>query len=121
MLEHGLCRAVTLAQQKFKPIIEARRIADPILQQANSFGEFELTQQLGRLRAQPTPVGADGVDLAIVSYEPEWLSQGPTGLGIGGVTLMKDRECTFELAVAQIRVKLRQLRRRQQALIDDGA
>src|SRR4029077_15261031 len=84
---------------------------------ANPVGESELAKQLRRLRAQPPPVAADGVDLAVVGHKSERLSQRPAGLGIGRVTLVKNREPTLKRGIAQIGVELRELRRRQQALV----
>ena len=73
-----------------------------------------------RLGAQPAPVAADGVDLAVVRHKAEGLRHRPAGLGVRGVALVKDGKRTLKVRVAQIGVKRRQLERRQQPLVNHG-
>src|SRR5207245_4488354 len=79
-----------------------------------------LLSQHNFLSVQPSAIGADSIDLAVVRYETKRLSQRPTGLRVGGIALMKDRERAYEFGIDQIRIEGRQLLGRKQSFINNS-
>src|SRR5713226_220734 len=74
---------------------------------------------LARLGSQPAPIGNDGIDFSVVRHVAERLRQVPRRLRIRRIALVKDSEGRSKRWIAQVFVKLRELPRRQQALIYD--
>ena len=68
----------------------------------------------------PVAVAAHGVDLAVVGDEAERVRQRPGREGVGGEPAVHDRDGAHAAFVAQIRKVLRQLHRREHALVGHG-
>ncbi len=69
----------------------------------------------------PVLVAADRVDLAVMRQAPERLREPPLRKGVGGITLVKDRDAALEALVGQVRVEDRQALGQEQPLVDDRA
>src|SRR3546814_2343380 len=67
----------------------------------------------------PVLVAANRVDLAIVRKRAEGLRQPPLRKGVGGITLVEDRDAALEPLVEQVGVEDRQRLGQEQALVDD--
>ena len=74
-----------------------------------------------RARLRPDAIAGDGVDLAVVRQQPEWLRQRPARAGVGGETLMEHHRAAGQLRTLQIRIELRQILRQHHALVADAA
>ena len=103
-------------------VVHARGVgADAVDQRAQlvEIGD-QLVGELGATGLRPVAVTGDGIDLAVVREEAEGLRQRPLRQGVGGETLVEDRDGGLQALVTQIRVKLLQVRRHHQAFVDDG-
>src|SRR3546814_7636771 len=76
-------------------------------------GHFDL------MAFHPVLVAANRVDLAIVRKRAEGLRQPPLRKGVGGITLVEDRDAALEPLVEQVGVEDRQRLGQEQALVDD--
>src|SRR3989442_13066821 len=88
-------RNVGLLQHDFEGIVEARRMADMFCQDLEQFSDAQLVAQGCLARTSPPAVGADGVDLAVVSHEAEGLRQKPVGVSVYGKALVEHGEGNF--------------------------
>ena len=69
----------------------------------------------------PVHVAAHGVDFAVVGDVAERMRQLPGGKRVGREALVHQAERAGHVGVGQLVVEVRDLRREQQAFIDDGA
>ena len=75
----------------------------------------------GLARVHPAHVAADGVDFAVVGDVAVRVGELPAGEGVGGEALVDKRERAGDEGIGQLEVKLFNLGREHQALVDDGA
>ena len=118
--QHRLRHAIPAPQIQFEGVIETSGVADALFKQAGRVTKPYLLSQHNFLSVQPSAIGADSIDLAVVRYETKRLSQRPTGLRVGGIALMKDRERAYEFGIDQIRIEGRQLLGRKQSFINNS-
>ena len=107
-------------QQDFEGIVEARRIAHILFQDPEPFSDAQLLTHGCLARTSPPAVGANGVDLAVVSHEAEGLRQKPVGMRVCGIALVEHGEGTLEVGASQVRVKSRKLPGGEQAFVNHG-
>jgi len=84
---------------------------------------FQVHQIVGELGATghgPVAVAGDGVDLAVVGEEAEWLGQRPFRQGVGGEALVEHADCGLQALIAQVWIEGGEVRRHHQAFINDG-
>ena len=75
--------------------------------------------QLRLARLHPVGVAAQRVDLAVVRDVAEWLREVPGRERVGREPRVHDGERRREIGLAEVAIEQRQLRRQQQALVDD--
>src|SRR5471032_2272190 len=89
-------------------------------QRAELFEVHQIVGELGATGHGPVAVAGDGVDLAVVGEEAEWLGQRPFRQGVGGEALVEHADCGLQALIAQVRIEGGQVRRHHQAFINDG-
>ena len=70
-------------------------------------------------RLHPRAVGADGVDLAVMSKQAKRLRQPPGRMRVRGVTLMENDKSALEVWILQVEIKLAQVRSCTKSLINN--
>ncbi len=94
--------------------------AHAVDQRAELFEVHQVVGELGATGHGPVAVTRDGVDLAVMGEEAEWLSQRPFRQGVGGEALVEHADCGLQALVAQVWIEGGQIRRHHQAFINDG-
>ena len=61
----------------------------------------------------------NGIDLAVVTDHPERMRQLPRGKRVGREALVNEAQCAHRIRIGQFLIEFRDLRREQQALIND--
>ena len=117
-------RIAAADDQQLERVVDAGGVGLVRPDQRHHLGEIG-AQQLRRhrlaARVHPVDVAANRVDLAVVAQEPVRMREPPGREGVGRKALMHERQRRDGQRVAQILVKAADLRRQQQALVDEGA
>ena len=121
--QHRVRQAAAAEVQQLEHLVEGRRVG-----RVGRADRREPARSPGILRAgqhrlagvHAVAVAAHGVDLAVVGDEAERVGQRPGREGVGGEPAVHDRDGAHAAFVAQVRKVLRQLHRREHALVGDG-
>jgi hypothetical protein len=108
--------------QHLEGVVEAGRVAALVLDQGHQVPGPIAPHRRRDVDApcpHPGPVRLDGVDLAVVGEDLEGLRQRPRRRGVGRVALMEDHEVGLVERIDQVPVEVLDVRRGEQALVDD--
>ena len=72
--QHGSPDIESAPDEQLYRIIKVCRVTDVVLQRVEPFLSLEMSAEFIGPSLHPTPISDDRVNLAIVRYEPEWLS-----------------------------------------------
>ena len=121
---HRMGERVAAAHQELERVVEAGGVGLAFVGDRPQLGDVG-AEQFGidaRLpRRHPVDVAAQRVDLAVVGDHPVGMGEPPGREGVGGETLVDERERRLEARVEQVLVVARQLLDEHHALVDDGA
>ena len=121
---HRVRERIAAAHQELERIVEAGGVGLALVGDRPQLGDVG-PEQLGidaRLpRRHPVDVAAQGVDFAVVGDHPVGMGEPPGREGVGGETLMDQRQRRLEARVGEVLVVARQLLNQHHALVDDGA
>ncbi len=115
-------RIAAADDEQFERVVDAGRVGLARPDQRHHLGEIGAEQfRRHRLppRRHPVDVAAHRVDLAVVADEPVRVREPPGREGVGRKALMHQRQRRHGQRVAQIVVEALDLRRQQQALVDE--
>ena len=102
--------------------IERRRVRPALVDQREQLAQVVAEQRRAQerlARVHPLPVAADRVDLAVVGEVLERLREVPAAERVRREARVHERHRALELGLAQVGEVARQLRRREQALVDE--
>ena len=124
--EHGqrVCQRPPAHHEQLDRRVELRRVRPPLLGDREELLEVvaeELRAQLGLPGRQPVPVPAHGVDLAVVRQEVERVREIPRPEGVRREPAVDEGQRALERRIGQILVVAGELRRGQEALVDEPA
>ncbi len=119
---HAAEQVDAAGDHQFEHVVHARGVrAHAVDQRAELFEVGDLViGELGATGHGPVAVTGDGVDLAVVGEEAEWLSQRPFRQGIGGEALVEHADRGLQALIAEVREECGEVRRHHQAFVDDG-
>ena len=121
---HGVAERVAALHEEFQRIVEAGGVRLSLIGNGPELGDIiaeELARHGGLTGRHPVDVAAQGVDLAVMGDHAIGMGETPGGEGVGGETLMDQREGADEARVAQVLVIGAELAHQNHALVDDGA
>ena len=121
---HGVAERVAALHEEFQRIVEAGGVRLSLIGNGPELGDVvaeELARHRGLTGRHPVDVAAQCVDLAVVGDHAIGMGETPGGEGVGGETLMDQREGADEARVAQVLVIGAELAHQNHALVDDGA
>ena len=117
---HGRDEIHAAHEQHFERVVEAFRIRAFLPHQRTDIRQIDLVRTHDRAtRLHPAPVGADGVDLAVVSKETEGLRQPPLRRRVGGEALVEHHRVGDKRLVVKIGVDVAQATRCGHGLVAD--
>ena len=106
---------------QFEHVVHAGGVGTHAIdQRAELFEVHQIVGELGATGLGPVAVASDGIDLAVVGEEAEWLGQRPFRQGIGGEALVEHADCGLQALIAQVWIEGGEVRRHHQAFINDG-
>ncbi len=121
---HGMGQRVAALHQEFERVVEAGGVGLALIGNRPELGDVG-AEQLGidaRLAGRhPVDVAAQRVDLAVMRHHPVGVGEAPGREGVGGETLVHQRQRALEALVLQVLEIGPELVHQHHALVDDGA
>ena len=114
---HATEQVDAAGDHQFEHVVHAGGVgADAVDQRAELFQVHQIVGELGATGHGPVAVAGDGVDLAVVGEEAEWLGQRPFRQGVGGEALVEHADRGLQALIAQVRIEGGQVRRASSGL-----
>ena len=113
---------ITALAEKLEGVVETGRVRLPLIGDRPEF--FYVIAEDGRgdaglARGHPVDIAAQGVDFAVMGHHAEGMRQLPGGKGVGGKTLMHQRQGGGEIGIRQVFVIGPELAGQEHAFVDD--
>ena len=121
---HGVGQGIAARHEKFQGVVDTGGIGLTLGDERPDLVEIVSKKLRGHGAAaciHPVEVTAQGVDLAVVTENPERLGQAPSGEGVGGKALMHQGQSRNHAFVGKVLVKTPHLMGQHHALEQQGS
>ena len=121
---HRVGRVAPGGDQQLEHVVERGGVALPLVNDRQELLQLVAEERRGQrrlARGEGVEVPLEGVDLAVVREGAEGVRKFPRREGVRGIALVDDGERRDEVGVGEIGIELLDLRREEEALVDDRA